>query len=332
MKKPDQARSAADDLATVRDFLRWAVSRFNAAALVYGQGTDNAFDEAAFLILETLHLPIDQLDPFLDARLTRDERLAVATIIDRRVTSRRPASYLTGSAYIQGIRFRVDDRVIVPRSYLGEMLAGEDNVLGGMAPFDDPRSVGRVLDLCTGSGCLAILAALRFPDAEVEATDISADALAVARANVADAGLAERIALHRGSLFDPLGDRTYDLVIANPPYVDAEAMAALPPEYRHEPAVALDGGPDGLAIVRRILAAAPRHLRPGGGLLCEIGRGKDRIEAAYPNLDFLWLDSETSSGEVFWIATESLAPPPPPRLAVDRRRPKRKAPAPGRRS
>ncbi len=313
MTDPSSAAVAAAvaEFATLRDFLRWGVSRFNAAGIAYGQGAGNALDEAAFLILETLNLPIDDINPFLDARLTTDERRRLAEIIEARAVRRVPAAYLTGHAYIQDIRFNVDERVLVPRSFIGELLAGDMDPLAGVPPFDDPDTVGAVLDLCTGSGCLAVLAALRFPQAAVDATDLSADALQVAQSNVAAAGLGDRIELHEGDLFAPLAGRRYDIVIANPPYVDAEAMAALPQEFRHEPALALDGGTDGLDIVRRILAAAPAHLNPGGGLLCEIGTGRERLEADYPEAPFLWLETEESSGEVFWLAAEdftALAP------------------------
>lgn len=291
----------ADELMTLRDWLRYAVSQFNAAGLVYGHGTTNALDEAAFLILTTLHLPIDQLEPFLEARVTRAERAALAKVIEARITSRKPAPYLVGEAWIQGHRFAIDERVIVPRSFIGELLDGDLSAM-----IEDADAIRSVLDLCTGSGCLAILAALRFPKASIDAVDLSGDALAVAQRNVAEYGLDERVLLHHGDLFAPLAGRRYDLIIANPPYVDAEAMAALPPEFRAEPALALAGGVDGLDVVRRILAAAPRHLTPSGGLLVEIGRGQDRLAAELPELPFLWLDIADSAGEVFWLPAAAL--------------------------
>ena len=299
--------TAAAELLTVRDFLRHAVSRFTAAGLVHGHGATTALDEAAYLVLETLHLPIDQLEPWLEARLTTPERRALAEIIDARVRLRKPAAYLTRRAYIQGFPFYVDERVIVPRSYIGELLVsglfgGEDFTL-----VEDPASIGRVLDLCTGSGCLAILAARVFPEAEIDAVDLSDEALEVARINVAEHGLEDRIALHKGDLFTAVRGRRYDLIITNPPYVDAEAMAELPEEYRHEPRMALAGGEDGLDIVCRILDGAAAHLAPGGGLLCEIGRGREALEARRPDLDFLWLETAESYGEVFWLTREQLA-------------------------
>lgn len=297
----------AADLKTVRDFIRYGVSRFNRADLTYGHGTTNAFDEAVFMVLETLKLPIDQLDPYLEARLTRSERQAVASIIDARVTTRKPAPYLTNSAYIQGVPFYVDERVIVPRSYIGELLFSE--MFGGedFTLVEDPTDVTRVLDLCTGSGCLAILASQIFPDATVDAVDLSRDALDVAHRNVSDHGLEDRIILLHGDLFAPLKGRKYDLIITNPPYVDAEAMAALPPEFRHEPEMALGSGVDGFDIVRRILKTAAKHLTEDGGLICEFGTGREVLEEEFPDVDFLWLETANSFGEVFWLTRDQLA-------------------------
>ncbi len=284
-------------LVTLEDFFRFAVRRFRAARLAYGHGTTNATDEAAFLILEALGLPIHHIDPWLDYKPTAAERARLLTLIDARIALRMPAPYLVGAAYMQGVRFQADRRALIPRSFIGDMLAG------GTLPAVKPR---RILDLCTGSGCLAILAALAFPRATVDAVDISAGALALARRNVAAHRLGDRIAIHRGDLFRPVQGRRYDLIISNPPYVDAGGMAKLPPEFRHEPRLALAAGGDGLDLVRRILAEAPRHLTRTGGLVCEIGRGAAPLEAAYPDLPFLWLDTELSEREVFWIARNDL--------------------------
>jgi len=300
-----QASEAANELQTVRDFLRYAISRFEAAEIAYGHGTSNATDEAAYLILEHLRLPIDQLDPFLDARLVAGERQALAELIEARVATRKPAAYLLKKSYIRGVPFYVDERVIVPRSYLGELLCSELFAADGSGILD-PAEVGSVLDLCTGSGALAALAAMVFPHARVDAVELSPDAAAVARKNIASAAESERIELFEGDLFQPLAGRTYDLIVTNPPYVDAEAMAALPPEYRHEPVLALAGGEDGLDFVRRILKEAPAHLNESGGLLCEIGTGREILDAEYPQLRFLWLDTEESSGEVFWLPANEL--------------------------
>jgi ribosomal protein L3 glutamine methyltransferase len=291
-------------LQTVRDWLRFAVSRFNQADLVYGHGTATALDEAAFLILSTLHLPPDSLEPWLDAKLTMVERKTVADIIEARVVTRKPASYLTQSAWIGPYKFYCDERVIVPRAFLAELL-----VAGLAGVLDEDAAPARILDLCTGSGCLAIIAALQFPDAHVDASDLSTDALAVAAKNVADYKLADRLTLHDGDLFGAVSDARYDLIISNPPYVTADAVAAFPPEYRFEPTLAHDGGRDGMMLVRRILADAGQHLTPGGKLVVEIGQGRETIEAAFPDLPFLWLDTAESEGEVFALDASALSGP-----------------------
>ncbi len=295
-----------DDLVTLRDWLRYAVTRFTASDVFHGHGATSALDEAAFIILESLSLPVDDINPWLDCRLTAPERARLAELIEARITTRKPAAYLLGKAYIRGVPFKVDERVIVPRSFIGEMLFDESLVGEGGMLVDDVFAIERVLDLCTGSGCLALLAAQVFPNATVDAVDLSPDALEVAGINVAESPFGERVTLHRGDLFAPLAGRRYDLIITNPPYVEQEVMDVLPPEYRHEPEMALAGGPDGLDIVRRILAAAPKHLNPGGGLICEIGTGREIMDEEYPNLPFVWLDSEDSEGEVFWITARDL--------------------------
>ena len=292
-------------LVTVRDLLRYAISRFGAAEIFHGHGTTSAIDEAAFIILESLRLPVDDINPWLDARLLPEERRAIIGLIEKRIATRKPAAYLVGHAYIQGVRFRADERALVPRSFIGEILFSE-NFAGDAPLLADPDRIASVLDLCTGSGSLAILAARVFPQATIDAVDVSDDALALAKLNVADHGLEDRTRLLKGDLFAPVGKAYYDLIISNPPYVDKEGMAELPAEYRHEPALALAGGDDGIAIVRRILRAAAAHLNPGGGLLCEIGRCRPALEEAYPKLDFLWIDTEESSGEVFWLTKEQL--------------------------
>jgi ribosomal protein L3 glutamine methyltransferase len=296
-------------LLTLLDFVRYAVSRFIEAKLVFAHGTTDPVAEAVFLVCETLHLHPDQFETFATARVTAREAKAILDVIARRVASRKPAAYLVNKIYMRALPFYVDERVIVPRSFIGELLdshfGGESEDEGGSL-IDDPSAVEDVLDLCTGSGCLAILASRSFPNARIDAVDISADALKVAARNVADYGLEHRVTLHRGDLFEPLGGRRYDLIISNPPYVDAEGMAGLPRECRAEPKLAFDGGADGLAVVRRILNEAGRHLTPEGGLLCEIGRGRAVLEAAFPQLPLLWLDTEESEGEVFWIAAADL--------------------------
>ncbi len=301
-----QDSDAVSHLFTLRDFLRYAISRFEEAGVAYGHGTTNALDEAAFIVLEALHLPIDRLDPFLDARLLPKERERLTGLIDARVTTRKPAAYLLGKAYIKGVPFHVDERVIVPRSFIGELLFSGLFDEGGQGQLMDAEGVGRVLDLCTGSGALAIIAAQVFPQAEVDAVDLSKDALDVAKRNVAECPARERIELLQGDLFAPVKGRRYDLIITNPPYVDAQAMADLPPEYRHEPVMALAGGDDGLDIVRKILREASDYLNAGGGVLCEIGTGREILDEEFPDLPLLWLDTEESSAEVFWISAADL--------------------------
>ncbi len=284
---------------TPRDWLRHAVGRFLAAGLAFGHGATTALDEAAFLILEGLGLPIDTLDPFLDARLLPRERARLCDLIEARVTTRKPAAYLVNRAYIKGVPFYVDERVIVPRSLIGELLMtafAEDNALTG-----EPRRVASVLDLCTGGGSLAILAARVFPNARVEAVDCSAGAIEVAKRNVEEHGLSERVALKQGDLFAPVQDTRYDLILANPPYVDAGTIAEFPPEYAAEPRIAHAGGDDGLDIVRRILREAPAHLAGHGMLVCEVGGGRTPLEREFPLLPFVWLDTEETSGEVFFL-------------------------------
>jgi len=299
----------AGELLTLLDFVRYAVSRFIEAKLVFAHGTTDPVAEAAFLVCESLHLHPDQFEAFATARVTAAEGKAILALIERRVVTRKPAAYLVNKIYMRGLPFYVDERTIVPRSFIGELLdthfGGDDDEQGGSL-IPDPASVENVLDLCTGSGCLAILASRNFPNADIDAVDISRDALEVAARNVGDYGLDHRLTLHRGDLFKPLGDRRYDIIISNPPYVDAEGMAGLPRECRAEPKLAFDGGADGLDIVRRILGEAKQHLTPDGGLLCEVGRCRPALEAAYPHLPLMWLDTEDSEGEVFYITADDL--------------------------
>jgi len=249
--------------------------------------------------LEGLHLPIDTLDPFLDAKLLPWERRRLAGLIDARVATRKPAAYLLNRAYIQGVPFYVDERVIVPRSFIGELLFS--GLVGEGALLDAPETANAVLDLCTGGGSLAVLAARVFPNARIDAVDLSPDALEVARRNVAEHGLADRITLLWGDLFEPVGERRYDLILSNPPYVDAESLAAFPPEFAAEPRLAHAGGTDGLDIVRRIVARARDFLTEDGALVCEIGQGRARLETEFPGLPLTWLDTRESEGEVFFI-------------------------------
>ena len=293
--------TAKAELITVRDYLRYAVSRFTAAQLFFGHGSDNAWDEAVYLTLHTLHLPLDRLEPFLDARLLPHEREALLEIYRRRCEERLPAAYLTHEAWLGEHRFYVDDRVIVPRSFIAELL--EDQ----LAPWiEDPWAVESALDLCTGSGCLAILTALAFPNAEVAAVDLSNDAISVAERNVANYGLYDRIELIESNAFSKLAGRRFDLIISNPPYVDAKAVAALPPEYLHEPELALGSGDDGLDFTRIILREAKKHLTENGILVVEIGHNREALETAYPTLPFTWLDTAAGDEYVFMLHAADL--------------------------
>jgi ribosomal protein L3 glutamine methyltransferase len=292
---------ATQNLHSVRDWLRFAVSRFNQAKLFFGHGSNNAYDEAAYLILHTLHLPPDRLDPFLDAHLTEMERTEVLNIIQQRVEQRVPAAYLTHEALLGDFSFYVDERVIVPRSFIAELL------LEQLAPWiAEPEEIGNVLDLCTGSGCLAILAAHAFPNASVDAVDLSPDALAVAERNVADYNLQDRVHLVESDLFAKLNDRQYDIIISNPPYVDAASVTALPQEYRHEPKLALGSGQDGLDATRIILEHAKQYLTSNGILIVEIGHNREVLEAAYPSLPFTWLDVSAGDQFVFMLHKNDL--------------------------
>ena len=306
--KPPDARTEILELATLRDVLRYAVSAYSQAGLHFGHGSATALDEAVFLILESLHLPVDDFNAFADARLTTREKAMLGERIARRIEERIPAAYLVGRTWLAGVPFLTDERALVPRSYIAELLQSPlfDGSGEGMALVADPLSVGRVLDLCTGGGSLAVLAAHAFPNAAVDAADLSADALALAAENIAMHGLEDRIELLQGDLLEAVGNRRYDLILTNPPYVGREVMEALPQEFRHEPAVALGSGEDGFDIVRRILAEAAAHLEPDGGLICEFGTDREVLETDYPDVSFLWLDTENSEGEVFWLESGQL--------------------------
>jgi ribosomal protein L3 glutamine methyltransferase len=288
-------------LRTLRDLLRFAVSRFQRAQLSFGHGTDNAFDEAAYLILHTLHLPLDRLEPFLDARLLPEEIEAVLGVIEKRVTQRIPAAYITREAWLGEYRFYVDERVIVPRSHIAGLIRQ-----GTMQWGREAEDLATALDLCTGSGCLAVLLALACPGVRIDAVDIAADALDVARRNVQAYGLAERVQLLQSDLFTALRGRRYDLIVSNPPYVSAAAMAALPMEYRREPALALAAGDDGMHVVRRIVAHAREHLNEDGVLVVEIGGGRSSVEQLFPDLPFTWLETAADGDQVFLLEREQL--------------------------
>jgi ribosomal protein L3 glutamine methyltransferase len=295
------AKDLAPQLRTVRDLVRYGTSCFNAAKLSYGHGTDNAFDEAVYLTLATLHLPLDKLEPFLDARLTKPELLQVLHVFEQRIKTRLPAPYITHEAWQLGCKFYVDERVLIPRSFIGELLEQQ------LAPWvQDAAAVGSVLDLCTGSGVIAIQAAHAFENAKVDALDVSAGALEVAARNVADYGLQNRVRLLQSDVFSALKKQRYDIILSNPPYVNVQSMAALPAEFMHEPALALAGGADGMDIVRRILKGAAMHLKRHGLLVLEIGHERVHFEAAFPQLAVTWLSVSAGDDQVLLCTQEAL--------------------------
>ncbi|KXW56289.1 50S ribosomal protein L3 N(5)-glutamine methyltransferase [Ferrovum sp. PN-J185] len=291
-----------DEIVTIRDLLRYTVTTYNEAGLYFGHGFPNAHEEASYLILSTLHLPFDQKDLWLDASLTEQEKDKLFTLIKRRVTEKVPVAYLTHEAWLGDYRFYVDERTIVPRSFIADALFNDfDNW------FDEPESVKHVADLCTGGGSLAILLALLFPQATVDAVDISNDALDVAKINVAQYRLEKQVHLHLGNLFEGLPkNRHYSLIISNPPYVDAHAMSSLPAEYQAEPNLALASGEDGLDHVRRLLKEAPQYLTKNGLLVVEIGHNRSALENAFPHLPFLFLSLPGGDDYVFVLRREDL--------------------------
>ncbi len=286
---------------TLRDLLRHAVTRFNTEGLFFGHGSSNAYDEAAYLLLHTLKLPLEQLDPFLDAKLLPEEIKTLLALIEKRAVERMPVAYLTNEAWLGDYKFFVDERVIVPRSFIAELVPDQ------FAPWvQDPEEVMHILELCTGSGCLAILLADAFPNAQIDAIDISADALAVARRNVDDYGLQDRIALIESDLYTQLPKKKYDLIISNPPYVNSDSMAKLPLEYKREPELALAGGTDGMDLVRTIVAGAKDKLTENGVLVVEIGNEFDYAEAAFAEHELTWLSTSAGDEAVFLLTAEQL--------------------------
>jgi ribosomal protein L3 glutamine methyltransferase len=302
-RTPDRRQGAT---VTVAALIRSIAARLRRAKVIFAHGTDDPAVEAAFLVGETLGIHPDHVPARAGMAVTSAQQRKIAALVEGRIRTRKPAAYLLGRIYMRGVPFAIDERAIVPRSYLGEIFDSELFAGEAYSLIPEAGSVRSVLDLCTGSGCLAILAALRFPKATIDAVELSKDALAVARKNVAVHHMKKRVRLLRGDLFAPVKNERYDLIIANPPYVDQRGMASLPPECRHEPRLAFDGGSDGLLLIRRILDEAGRHLRRSGGLLCEVGRCRPALERAYPGTEFLWLDTEASEGEVFWLDAAQL--------------------------
>lgn len=291
---------AARDLFTVRDFLRFAMSAFTRHQVHFGHGTDNAMDESAYLVLQAMDLPPDLGEEWMGSNLSSTERHHLANLLRRRCIERVPTAYLVNRAWFAGLPFRADARALVPRSPLAEPIQQ------GFTPWVDPERVERILDLCTGGGCIALACAHYFPDAIVDGVDLSADALELARLNRADLGLEDRVELLEGDLFAPVAGRRYDLIVSNPPYVDAQDMSELPAEHLHEPRMALAAGEDGLDIVRRILREAPDHLNEGGVLIVEVGNSLVHVENAWPEIPFTWMHFEHGEDGVFMLTREQL--------------------------
>ncbi|MBC3830645.1 50S ribosomal protein L3 N(5)-glutamine methyltransferase [Undibacterium amnicola] len=286
---------------TLRDLLRYAVTRFNTAQLFFGHGSANALDEAAYLLLHTLKLPLDKIEPFLDARLLPHEIDAAVAVIERRATDRVPASYITNEAWLGTYNFYVDERVIVPRSFIAELIPER------FTPWvQDPEEVTDILELCTGSGCLPIMLADAFENAQVDAVDISKDALEVARKNVATYELEDRITLIESDLYNNVPDKLYDMIITNPPYVNSSSMSKLPKEYLHEPQIALAGGDDGMDLVRKIVAGAASRLKPNGILMVEIGNERVFADEAFAEYGLTWLSTSAGDDMVFMLTAEQL--------------------------
>jgi ribosomal protein L3 glutamine methyltransferase len=293
------------ELLTIRDWLRYAVSRFENSDIFYGHGTDNAYDEAVWLIMSALHLPHDTLNNFLDAKLVSEERIKLAAFIDERISKHTPTAYLLKEAWLQGYKFYVDERVLIPRSFIAELLVND-----GLQPWIEfPELVNSAADICTGSGCLGVLLADAYPDAEIDVIDISPDAIDVCNINIVNYGMQDRITAIQSDMFSALqvangNPKQYDLIISNPPYVDAPSMAELPAEYRNEPQLALGSGTAGLDHTHTILSEAANYLTDNGVLVVEIGHNRDALLEAYPDLPFTWL--EVSSGDEFvFLLTKS---------------------------
>ncbi|CAM3751202.1 50S ribosomal protein L3 glutamine methyltransferase [Vibrio aerogenes CECT 7868] len=290
---------AVSELHSLQDMIRWTVSRFNAANLFYGHGTDNAWDEAVQLVLPTLHLPVDIPPHVLNSRLTTNERIQIVERVVKRIHERKPVAYLTNKAWFCGMEFFVDERVLVPRSPIGELIEN------AFQPWlvNPPE---RIMDLCTGSGCIAIACAHMFPEAEVDAVDISSDALQVTEINIQNHGLEQQVFPLRSDLFRDLTKVKYDLIVSNPPYVDAEDMESLPQEFVHEPELGLAAGTDGLKLVRRILANAAEYLTDDGILICEVGNSMVHMMEQYPEIPFTWIEFEHGGHGVFMLTRKQL--------------------------
>jgi ribosomal protein L3 glutamine methyltransferase len=302
MKEQDKRAHPVDGLITLRDMVRWGASEFGRHGLVFGHGTDNALDEAMQLVLHACHLDYSLPEDYLDCRITQSEKHGILSLFEKRINSRIPAPYLTGKAWFAGLEFDITRDVLVPRSPFAEL------ILNHFTPWVDDDQVGSILDLCTGSGCIGIAAAVQFPDAEVDLVDISPEALQIARRNVEKHHLEERVAIIHSDLFDEVPvDRTYDLILSNPPYVSRDEYNSLPAEYRHEPRIGLEAGEDGMDIVARILAQAGSYLAPGGIMIVEVGASAELLLERFPDYPFTWLDFEHGGDGVFLLTREQLA-------------------------
>lgn len=294
--------SPTQELYTIRDWLRFAVSQFENSDIFYGHGTDNSYDEAVWLIMSALHLPMDTLNNFLDARLTTFEREKLANFIEKRITKHTPTAYLVKEAWLQGFKFYVDERVLIPRSFIAELLVND-----GLSPWIAyPEMVESAVDICTGSGCLGVLLANSFPNAAIDVVDISPDAIDVCNINIQNYGLQDQITAVKSDMFSALKGKKYDVIISNPPYVDAPSMAALPAEYQNEPQLALGSGDAGLDHTHTLLREAGHYLNDGGILIVEIGHNREALEAAYPDMVFNWLETSSGNDFVFLLTKEQL--------------------------
>ena len=293
-------KSVVDELVTIKDFIRWGYCQLNQADVYYGHGTDNAMDEIFMLVMASLHLQPEEADKFLDCRLTADEKETLAQRLDKRISLRIPTAYLTHEAWFAGLPFYVDERVLIPRSPLAELIDAQ------FTPWIDPEQVHRILDLCTGSACIAIACAYAFPGVQVDAADISDDALDVAKTNIGRHALGEQVEAIQSDLMDDLAGRHYDIIVCNPPYVSSEEMQTLPQEYLHEPKMALQSGQDGLDIVKKILRDAGAHLSPNGILIVEVGNSQPALVNAFPDMPFLWLEFSRGGDGVFLLTAEQL--------------------------
>jgi len=298
--RPDPADHVPAELLTIIDFIRWGASRFNQAGLTFGHGNDSAIDEATQLVLHALHLPPDTPPVYGQARLSTEERGDVLALFRRRIDERRPVAYLTGEGWFAGLSFSVDERVLVPRSPIAEL------ILAGFEPWLGGREIQRVLDLCTGSGCIGIAIAVHHPYWQVDLADINDAALDLARHNASEHNVADRVQVRKSDLFGELASESYDLIVSNPPYVPADEVAALPPEYQFEPALGLESGVDGLDLPLRILAAAPEHLREHGLLICEVGDSEAALSTLLPQVPFAWVEFKVGQMGVFVLERRDL--------------------------